>query len=145
GPRRTSPTPRARRGAAVIDPAPLHARDRYERVTRGWVDNTHDDAFTHTVVLDDPDRALEVSVVALPSPTYSIRAARCRAVRGAVDPTVARGVGALAGDRLVAGLTRRAAQATGAGAGAGLALDGLDEAAPLPRHVAKLPPERAAR
>ena len=129
----------------MIEPAVLHGRDRYERVTRGWVDNTHDDAFTHTVVLEDPDRALEVSVVALPSPTYAIRAARCLAVRGAVDPTVAHGVGALAGDRLVAGLTRRAAQATGAGAGAGLALDGLIEVARLARQVAKLPPERAAR
>ena len=77
----------------MIEPAVLHGRDRYERVTRGWVDNTHDDALTHTVVLEDPDRALEVSVVALPSPTYAIRAACCLDVRGAVDPTVARGVG----------------------------------------------------
>ena len=42
----------------------------------GWVDNTHDDAFTHTVRLGDHDRELELAVVALPSPTYAIRAAR---------------------------------------------------------------------
>jgi hypothetical protein len=48
----------------VIEPALLRGRDRYERVTRGRVDNTHDDAFTHTVVLDDPDRAIEVSASA---------------------------------------------------------------------------------
>ena len=27
----------------------LAGRDRYERVMEGWVDNTHDAAFTHTV------------------------------------------------------------------------------------------------
>ena len=34
----------------LIAPALLQGRDRYERVMEGWVDNTHADAFTHTVV-----------------------------------------------------------------------------------------------
>ena len=32
----------------------LAGRDRYERVMEGWVDNTHDTAFTHTVRITDP-------------------------------------------------------------------------------------------
>jgi hypothetical protein len=129
----------------VIEPALLRGRDRYERRMRGWVDNTHADAFTHTVVLDDPDRAVEVAVVALPSPSYAIREARCRAVRGAVGPSVADGFSTLAGAAMVGGLTRRAADATGGGEGAALAVDALIEIARLARQVAKLPPERAAR
>lgn len=129
----------------MIEPALLRGRDRYERVTRGWVDNTHDDAFTHTVILEDADRAVEVAVVALPSPTYAIREARCRAVRGAVAASVADGVAALAGAPLAGGLTRRAAEATGGGEGAGLAVDALIEVARLARQVAKLPAARAAR
>lgn len=129
----------------MIEPALLRGRDRYERVTRGWVDNTHDDAFTHTVVLEDADRAVEVAVVALPSPTYAIREARCRAVRGAVAASVADGIAALAGAPLAGGLTRRAAEATGGGEGAALAVDALIEVARLARQVAKLPAERAAR
>ena len=33
----------------------LEGRDRYERAMDGWVDNTHEDAFTHTVRLTDDD------------------------------------------------------------------------------------------
>ena len=72
----------------MIQPALLEGRDRYERVMEGWVDNTHEDALTHTVRLSDDDRALDLSVEALPSPSYLIRAARCRPVSGAFDPEV---------------------------------------------------------
>jgi hypothetical protein len=46
---------------------------------------------------------------------------------------------------MVAGLTRRVAEATGSGAGAALVLDATIEAARLARQVAKLPAERAER
>ena len=39
----------------------LEGRDRYERAIEGWVDNTHEDAFTHTVRLTDPDHTVEVT------------------------------------------------------------------------------------
>jgi len=129
----------------MMEPALLRGRDRYERVTTGRVDNTHDDAFTHAVRLEDPERALEVEIVATPSPDYAIRAARCRALRGDVAPSVAAGVTALAGAAMVGGLTRRAAEATGGGAGAALAVDAVIEAARLARQVAKFPRERAER
>ena len=127
------------------EPAVLRGRARYERVMEGWVDNTDADAFTHTVTLSDPDRAVEVAVVALPSPTYAIREARCRVLTGAVALTVVEGVRTLGGTPMVGGLTRRVAEATGAGEGAGLVLDAVIEIARLARQVAKLPPERAAR
>jgi DUF2889 family protein len=127
------------------DPAVLRGRACYARVMEGWVDNTHADAFTHTVRLSDDDRAVEVAVVALPSPTYEIRDGRCRALAGAVAPTVVQGVGRLAGTPMVGGLTRRVAEATGAGEGAGLVLDAIVEIARLARQVAKLPRERAER
>lgn len=129
----------------MIEPALLRGRDRYERVTTGRVDNTHDDAFTHTVRLEDPDRALEVAIVATPSPDYAIRAARCRVVRGEVAASVADGVARLAGVAMVGGLTRRVMEAAGGGAGAALAVDAVVEAARLARQVAKFPRERAER
>jgi len=129
----------------MMEPALLRGRDRYERVTTGRVDNTHDDAFTHTVRLEDPERALEVEIVATPSPDYAIRAARCRTLRGDVAPAVTAGVTSLAGAAMVGGLTRRAAQATGGGAGAALAVDAVIEVARLARQVAKFPRERAER
>jgi Protein of unknown function (DUF2889) len=129
----------------VIRPALLEGRDRYERVMEGWVDNTHEDAFTHTVRLSDDDRAVELSVEALPSPSYAIRAARCHPVSGAFDPEVAAGIARLAGTPMVGGLSRRVAELTGAGAGAGFALGALVEAARLARQVAKLPRARAER
>jgi hypothetical protein len=129
----------------VIEPPLLRGRARYERVMEGWVDNTHADAFTHTVNLSDDARAVEIAVVALPSPTYAIRTARCRALAGRVAPTVVEGVRTLAGIPMVSGLTRRVAEATGAGEGAGLVRDAVVEIARLARQVAKLPRERAAR
>jgi len=129
----------------MIEPALLRGRDHYERVTTGRVDNTHDDAFTHVVHLEDPERALDVEIVATPSPDYAIRAARCHALRGDVAASVIEGIAALRGVAMVGGLTRRALDAVGGGPGAALAVDGVIEAARLARQVAKLPPERAAR
>ena len=48
----------------MLEPAVLRGRERYERVGDGVTDNTHDDAFTHTVRLSEPERALELRVVA---------------------------------------------------------------------------------
>jgi hypothetical protein len=129
----------------MIEPALLRGRDRYERVTTARVDNTHDDAFTHMVRLEEPERVLEVEIVATPSPDYAIRAARCHALRGDVAASVTEGVAALNGVAMVGGLTRRAMDAVAGGAGAALALEGVIEAARLARQVAKLPPDRAAR
>lgn len=128
----------------MIAPALLQGRDRYERVMEGWTDNTHADAFTHTVRLGDDDRAVEISVLAL-SPTYEIREAEVRVVRGDVAPAVADGFAKLAGTQMVGGLTRRAAEVTGGGAGAALVVDALVEVARLARQVTKLPRERALR
>ena len=129
----------------MIAPALLRQRDRYERVMDGWVDNTHEDAFTHTVTLRDDDRAIELSVVALPSPSYEIRQARCRSLAGVLDATVVAGVETLGGARMVGGLTRRVAESTGNGAGSELVLAALIEVARLARQAAKLPRERAER
>jgi hypothetical protein len=129
----------------VIAPAVLAGRDRYERVMDGWTDNTHPDAFTHTVRLSEPDRTVELSMVALPSPDYVIREARGRAIGGDVDPVAIGALGKLAGTRMVAGFTRAMAEALGTGTGAPLLVDAGIEAARLARQVAKLPRERADR
>src|SRR5438093_157390 len=75
----------------------------------------------------------------------SVEPAKPAALRGAVAPAVVEGVATLAGTPMVAGLTRRVAEATGAGEGAGLVLDAVIEIARLARQVAKLPRARAAR
>ncbi len=129
----------------MIAPALLGQRDRYERVMDGWVDNTHEDALTHTVTLRDDDRTIELSIVALPSPSYEIRAASCRSLAGALDSTIVAGIEGLAGARMVGGLTQRVADLTGAGTGSGLVLAAVIEAARLARQVARLPRERAER
>jgi len=129
----------------VIVPAILAGRERYERVMEGWVDDASPDAFTHTVRLADDDREVEVSVVALPSPTYEIREGRCRVRRGAVAPSVVAGVSRLAGVRMVGGLSRRVAEVTGGGEGAALVVDATIEVARLARQVTRLPAERATR
>ena len=61
---------------SVIGSPYLEGRARYERVMDGWVDNTHDDAFTHTVRLTDDDFGIEVTAVCTPSPGYEVREAR---------------------------------------------------------------------
>jgi hypothetical protein len=129
----------------VIAPTLLENRDRYERVMEGWVDNSHADAFTHTVALRDDDQAVELSVVAEPSPTYMIREAHCRRVAGAIDPALVAGIEKLAGTPMVGGLSRRVAELAGAGAGAAFVLGAVVEAARLARQTAKLPRERAER
>lgn len=121
----------------------LAGRDAYERVMDGWVDATHPDAFTHTVQLREPDRAVELVAVVTPSPGYEVREARCRVLAGSVAPGAVAGVAGLAGARMVAGFTRRAAEATGGGEGAGLMVDAAIEIARLARQVTRLPRERA--
>jgi hypothetical protein len=120
-------------------------RERYERVVEAWTDNRADDAFTHTVQIVEPDRGLELTAVALPSPAYEVREARARALAGDIAPSVLGGARTLAGVRMVAGFTRAAADAAGDGAGAGLVVDAAIEVARLARQVAKLPRERAER
>jgi hypothetical protein len=129
----------------VITPSLLRGRDRYERVMDGWVDNTHPDAFTHTVVLRDDDQAVELSVVAEPSPSYRIQEARCRHVAGALDPALAASITRLAGTAMVGGLSRRVGELTGSGPGAAFVLGAVVEVARLARQTAKLPRERAER
>jgi hypothetical protein len=129
----------------TISPALLDGRTRYERVMDGFIDNVHDDALTHTVKLADPDRAVEVEIVSLPSPSYEIRQARCRTLAGDVDESVTAGFARLAGTAMVGGLTRRVAEAIGSGAGAALVVDATIEVARLARQVAKLPRARAER
>jgi hypothetical protein len=129
----------------MLAPACLTGRDRYERVMEGWVDNTHDDAFTHTVRLGDDDRALEVAVVALPSPTYAIRQASLTPLAGPVAASLAPAFARLAGTEMVGGLTRRTAELLGTGDGAALAVDATIEVARLARQVARLPRALAER
>src|SRR5207245_9234682 len=105
----------------------------------GWTDNTHPDAFTHTIVLRDDDHALELSVVAEPSPSYLIRTASCRPVGGALDPMLAASVEKLAGTPMVGGMSRRAAELTGSGPGAGFVLGVVVELGGLARRVARPP------
>ena len=52
----------------TLSPVVLQGRDRYERLMEGWTDNLHAEALTHSVRLTDPDRAIELRVVALPPP-----------------------------------------------------------------------------
>jgi hypothetical protein len=129
----------------VIAPTVLGGATRYERVMEGWTDNTHVDAFTHTVRIAEPARTVELRVVALPSPEYGIREASARAVAGAVDPAAIAAVPGLAGGRMVAGFTRAVADTVGHGPGAPLLVDAAVEVARLARQVAKLPRERAER
>ena len=128
-----------------LTPRVLEGRDRYERRMEGWTDNLHPDALTHTVTLADDDHAVELTAVALPSPTYEIREARCRVLSGPVASGVARGVESLAAARMVAGFTRRVAEATGGGEGAGLVIDAAIEIARLARQTTRLPREQAER
>jgi len=130
---------------SAIAPALLENRDGYERVMEGWVDNTHADAFTHTVALRDDDQAVELSVVAEPSPSYLIRSVRCEGVTGALDPVLAASLEKLGGTPMVGGLSRRVAELTGSGPGAAFVLGAVVEIARLARQTAKLPRDRAER
>jgi hypothetical protein len=123
----------------VIGSPFLVGRDRYERVMEGWVDNTHDDAFTHTVRLTDEEWSVEVSAVCLPSPDYEVREARARIVAGPVDPGLVADFPRLAGARMVGGFTRRLAEMCGPRPGAGLFVQGGIEMARLARQVTRMP------
>jgi len=127
----------------VIDLPLLRGRARFERVIDGRIDNTHDDAFTHTVRLADDDGAVELSAVATPSPAYEIRQARYR-VPAAGEPEYTP-LAALAGARMVGGFTRRVAAAVEGRPAAAHLVDAAVEVARLARQVTKLPPARAAR
>lgn len=111
----------------------------------GVTDDAPGDALAHTVTLRDDDRAVELSAVALPSPTYEICHARCRVQAGDVAAAAADGVATLTGACMVSGFTRRAAEATGEGAGAALIVDAAVEIARLARQVTKIPRDRATR
>jgi Protein of unknown function (DUF2889) len=129
----------------MIAPPRLAGRDCYERVMDGWTDDAPGPALRHTVRLTEPERTVELSATALPSPHYRVLEARCRALAGEVDDAATRGVEALAGTAMVAGFTRRVAEVTGRGAGSALVVDAAIELARLARQVGKLPRERAAR
>jgi len=122
----------------------LAGRDRYERSMEGWVDNTHEDAFTHTVRLTDDDAGVELAAVCTPSPGYEVREAAARALAGAVDPAAAARFGQLGGARMVAGFGRRLAELAGSGPGSRLLVDAGIEIARLARQVTKLPREATA-
>ena len=117
----------------------LEGRDRYERSLDAWVDNTHEEAFTHTVRLADPDHAVEVSATCTPSPDYEVHEARARVLRGDADPAIAADVSGLRGARMIAGFTRRLVELCGPRTGAGLVVDAGIEIARLARQTAKLP------
>jgi DUF2889 family protein len=129
----------------MLAPAVLAGRDRYERITVGRIDSTHDDAFTHTVRLSDDDRALEAAVVALPSPTYAILEARLAPISGPIDAALPPAYAKLAGTEMVGGLTRRAVDLLGGGDGAALAVDATIEIARLARQATRMPRALAER
>ena len=129
----------------MIAPAALGSGTRYERVMDGWTDNTHAEAFTHTVRIAEPARTIELRVAALPSPEYLIHEASARAVAGDVDPSVIAAVPRLAETRMVGGFTRAVADVVGRGPGGAVLVDAAVEVARLARQVAKLPRERAER
>ena len=122
----------------------LAGRDRYERVMEGRVDNTHEAAFTHTVRITDPDRAVEVTAVCSPSPAYEVQEASARVLAGAGDPGIAADLPRLAGTRMVGGFTRQVAELCGPHEGAGLFVDAAIEVARLARQVTKMPPAAVA-
>jgi hypothetical protein len=122
----------------------LVGRDRYERAMEGWVDATHEDAFTHTVTLTDDDRSIELTAVCTPSPGYEVREARGRILAGPADPAIVDRLPRLGGARMVAGFTKRLAEVCEPGTGAGLFVDAGVEVARLARQVTRLPAEATA-
>jgi hypothetical protein len=109
----------------------------------GWVDASHDDAFTLTARLLDEDLGVEVSLVATPSPGYEIREAQCRILAGPADPALGAAFPLLAGARMVGGFTRRVAEVAGSRTGSRLVVDAAIEVARLARQVTRLPTEKA--
>jgi len=125
----------------MIDSPHLDGRDRYERVMEGWVDNTHDDAFTHTVQIGDGDLRVELSAVCTPSPGYEVRSASARVLMGGAHSADVGRLGELSGARMVAGFTRRLTDLAGSGPASRLLVDAGVEVARLARQVVKLPRE----
>jgi hypothetical protein len=122
----------------------LAGRDRYERSLEGRVDNTHEDAFTHTVRLADDHFVVEVHAVATAAPAYQVRRASA-SIAPAGGPTAeVGGFEALAGARMVAGFTRRLAEVVGDGPGSSLVVDAGVEVARLARQVARMPASAVA-
>src|SRR5262245_16856420 len=122
----------------------LDGRTRYERVIEGWVDNTHEDAFTHTVQASDDDGAVEVSAVCTSSPEYRVVEARARALAGVADPGFADAFGDLAGARMIGGFGRVLGEICGDRPGAPLFADAALEIARLARQVTRLPAAMSA-
>lgn len=122
----------------------LDRSDRYERSMEGWVDNTHDDAFTHTVRLVDDDAGVQLEAVCTPSPGYEVIQAAARALGGVVDPAAVERFGQLGGSRMVAGFGRRLTELAGPGPGAMLLVEAGIEVARLARQTAKFPREATA-
>jgi hypothetical protein len=128
----------------VITSPYLAGRDRYERNMEGWVDNTHDDAFTHTVRLVDDDAGVQLEAVCTTSPGYEVIQVAARALAGVVDPAAVERFGQLGGARMVAGFSRRLTELAGPGPGAMLLVDAGIEVARLARQTAKFPREATA-
>jgi DUF2889 family protein len=122
----------------------LAGRDRYERVMEGWVDNTHEDAFTHTVRICDEDFGVELRAVCTPPPAYEVREARAVILSGAVDRALVDAFGRLVGTRMVGGFTRRLAELCGPRPGAELFVEAGVEVARLARQTTKLAPAAVA-
>ena len=131
-------------GRSVITSPHLVSRDRYERVVEGWIDNTHEDAFTHTVRVSDEDAGVELRAVCTPSPGYEVREARVCILTGPADPEIEEALGRLRGARMVGGFTRRLYELCGARPRAGLLVDAGVEVARLARQATKLPPRSIA-
>jgi hypothetical protein len=127
-----------------IDSPWLAGRSRYERRMHGWSDADEADGFTHTVRLEDDDRAVELRAECSLAPAYEIRVATARALAGDLDREAVAGVATLAGARMVGGFTKRVVAAVGAGPGAALLIDAAIEVARLARQVAKIPSEITA-
>lgn len=125
----------------MIDSPYLDGRDRYERVMEGWVDNTHDDALTHTVQIGDDDLRVELSAVCTPSPSYQVCSASARVLMGGAHSADVGRLGELSGARMVAGFTRRLTDLAGSGPASRLLVDAGVEVARLARQVVKLPRE----
>jgi hypothetical protein len=117
----------------------LDAGGRYERRMEGWVDSTHPDAFTHTVRLSDGALDIALSAVCSLPPDYAIRAMRAEVAGGPADPALPAALEQLVGVRMVAGFTRRLAEATGAMAGGGVFVDAGVELGRLARQVTRVP------
>jgi hypothetical protein len=122
----------------------LDTGGRYERAMEGWVDSTHPDAFTHTVRLSDGTLTVALSAVCSLPPDYSIRAVRAEIADGPADPALPAALEPLVGVRMVAGFTRRLAEATGAMAGGALFVDAGVELGRLARQVTRVPEGRLA-